>query len=143
MRLNLSSDYALRLLMYLASNPERLCTISEVAEHYAISRTHLMKLTNGLAQHGWILTVRGKNGGMKLAKAANKICIASVILDCEADFQLVECMGNASTCMLDGSCRLKGVLHGAMQSFIQHLRQYTLADLVTPATARVLFQSEY
>ena len=93
MRLNLSSDYALRLLMYLATHTERLCTITEIANHYTISRSHLMKVTHGLAQNGWITTVRGKNGGMQLARPATEIRIGAVILDCESDFQLVECMG--------------------------------------------------
>ena len=138
MRLNLSSDYALRLLMYLAANQERLCTITEIAEHYDISRTHLMKVTHGLGKHCWIQTIRGKNGGMKLAKPASDIKVGSVIMDCEADFQLVECMGEGSQCVLDGSCKLNTILHGAKHAFITHLQQYTLEQLITPASYAVL-----
>lgn len=138
MRLNLSSDYALRLLMYLATHTERLCTITEIANHYAISRSHLMKVTHGLAQNGWITTVRGKNGGMQLARPATEIRIGAVILDCESDFQLVECMGDTSQCVLDGSCKLNGILNGAMQAFMSHLQQYTLDQLITPASTAVL-----
>lgn len=138
MRLNLSSDYALRLLMYLAANSDRLCTISEIATHYSISRTHLMKVTHGLAKNGWIETTRGKNGGMQLAMPPTKIRIADVILDCESDFQLVECMGDTSLCVLDGSCKLNSILNGAMQAFIKHLQQYTLDQLITPISSPLL-----
>src|SRR5690606_39020778 len=67
MRLTQHSDYAMRLLMYVGGHPDRLCTISEVARAYGISEPHLMKVTHRLSQHGWLETVRGKNGGMRLA----------------------------------------------------------------------------
>lgn len=130
MRLTALTDYAMRLLMYVGQHPERLCTISEVARVYGISEPHLMKITHKLAQHGWLITVRGKNGGMRLGHAPDQIRLGDVIRDTENDLNLVECMGSNSTCTLSGECGLTGILHGALQQFMQHLDSYTLADIL-------------
>jgi len=130
MRLTQHSDYAMRLLMYVGGHPDRLCTISEVARAYGISEPHLMKVTHRLSQHGWLETVRGKNGGMRLAMPPRDIRLGAVVRDTEADLALVECLGANNSCTLVDGCGLTGVIHGALQAFLQHLDQYTLADIL-------------
>ncbi|MCU7369508.1 Rrf2 family transcriptional regulator [Paucibacter sp. O1-1] len=130
MRLTTMTDYALRLLMYLGQQPERLCTISEVARAYAISEAHLMKVTHQLGLRGWITTVRGKGGGMRLAYAPQDIPLGAVVRGIEPDFDLVECFATGNQCVLTGQRRLAGVLGGAMQEFMAHLDGFSLADLL-------------
>ncbi|HUH87358.1 MAG TPA: Rrf2 family transcriptional regulator [Pusillimonas sp.] len=133
MRLTQHSDYAMRLLMYVGSHPDRLCTISEVARAYDISEPHLMKVTHRLGQSGWLTTVRGKNGGMRLAKAPQDIVLGAVLRDTETDLALVECLGENNRCSLAGGCGLTGIVQGALQAFLQHFDQYTLADILPKA----------
>ncbi|MGX5652676.1 Rrf2 family transcriptional regulator [Hydrogenophaga sp. YM1] len=135
MRLTTLTDYALRLLMYVARQPGRLCTIAEVAQAHGISEAHLMKVTHLLGRQGWIETVRGKGGGMRLARAPADINLGAVVRGMEPDFLLVECFGEDSRCALTGRCGLAGVLDGALQSFLSHLDGHTLADLLPPAAA--------
>lgn len=130
MRLTLMTDYALRQLMYVAEHPERLCTITEIAAAHEISRAHLMKITHQLSQAGWLETVRGKGGGMRLAMAPQAINLAAVVQRIEPDFKLVECFSEHSRCRLTQHCRLATVLDGAMQQFSRYLQGYTLADLL-------------
>ena len=133
MRLTTHRDYAMRLLMYVGKHSDRLCTISEVARAYNISEPHLMKVTHRLSQKGWLETIRGKNGGMRLAKPAQEIVLGAVVRDTEADLALVECLGENNHCILAGGCGLAGIVHGALQAFLKHLDQYTLADIVRDA----------
>lgn len=131
MRLNLQSDYALRLLMQLATNTNTLCTIADVAACYGISRTHLMKVANTLGREGFIDTVRGRSGGLRLGRKASSISIGEVVRKTEGDFALVECLqGGKNNCLLTPTCRLKGVLAEATQAFMGVLDNYTIADLV-------------
>lgn len=130
MHLTSMTDYALRLLMYVAQHPDRLCTIAEIAQAYSISEAHLMKVTHQLAQHGWIETVRGKGGGMRLAHLPEDINLGAVVRSMEPDFQLVECFATGSACVLTGHCPLTGVLDGALQSFLAHLDGFTLEDIL-------------
>ena len=133
MRLTTLTDYAMRLLMHVARHPDRLCTIAEIARAHGISEAHLMKVTHQLALAGWIETVRGKGGGMRLAQAPADIRLGAVVHSVEPDFRLVECFDGGSACQLDGRCRLTGILDGALQGFLAHLDQYTLADILTPS----------
>ena len=130
MRLTTMTDYALRLLMYVAQQPDRLCTIAEIAQVHAISEAHLMKVTHQLGLQGWIKTVRGKGGGMRLAHPPADINLGAVVRSIEPDFDLVECFATGSQCTLIGNCRLTGLLGGALQSFMAHLDGFTLADLL-------------
>jgi len=132
MRLTTMSDYALRLLMYAAQQPDRLCTIAEVAQAYAISEAHLMKITHQLALGGWLVTVRGKGGGLRLARRPEEINLGAVVRSIEPDFFLVECFASSSTCTLTGHCRLTGVLQNALQGFMDSLDRHTLADILPP-----------
>lgn len=133
MRLTTMTDYALRLLMYVAQQPDRLCTISEVATAYDISEAHLMKITHQLGLAGYIETVRGKGGGMRLAKPAPEINLGAVVRSMEPDFMLVECLATGNSCALTGQCKLTGIFSGALQRFLAHLDGYSLADLAPPA----------
>ena len=130
MRLTTMTDYAMRLLMYVAHNPDRLCTIAEIAHAYGISEAHLMKITHQLGQAGFIETVRGKGGGMRLASPPGQISLGAVVRQVEPDFSLVECFAPGDMCALTGHCRLAGILAGALQGFMLHLDRHTLADLV-------------
>ncbi|NLY26278.1 MAG: Rrf2 family transcriptional regulator [Alcaligenaceae bacterium] len=132
MRLTTLTDYAIRLLMYAGNHPDRLCTIAEIAQAHGISEPHLMKVTHRLAQRGWIETVRGKNGGLRLAMPADQINLGAVVRDTENDLTLVECLGRANTCYLAGNCTLTGVLQGALGAFMQHLGGFTLQDILQP-----------
>lgn len=143
MRLTTMTDYAMRLLMYVARQPERLCTISEIAQAHAISEAHLMKITHQLGVQGWIETVRGKGGGMRLAHPPHDINLGAVIRSIEPDLALVECFATGSQCVLTGQCRLANVLSGALHDFMAHLDGFSLADLLPtsdppPASLRPL-----
>jgi Rrf2 family nitric oxide-sensitive transcriptional repressor len=132
MRLTTMTDYSVRLLMYVGRHPERLCTISEVAGAYGISEAHLMKVTHQLGLAGWLETVRGRGGGMRLAAAPADINLGAVVRSIEPDFSLVDCLTSDHACTLHGSCRLTGIVSEALQSFMAHLDRHTLADLLPP-----------
>ena len=131
MRLTLHTDYSLRVLIYLGSRPERLATITEIAQSYGISRNHLVKVVHNLATNGLIETVRGKGGGMRLGRPPEAINIGEVVKKVEGSFDLVECFSQSlNHCPITPVCSLKGVLEKARQSFIDVLCQYQLADLL-------------
>lgn len=130
MRLTVYSDYALRVLMYLAINREALSTIQEIADHYGISKNHLMKVTYELGLAGYIDTVRGRGGGVRLAKAPDQIGIGDVIRSTEEDFRLVECFDpETDQCVISGRCKLARILDEALDNYLKTLDRYTLADL--------------
>jgi len=129
MRLNLQTDYALRLLMHLAINTEKLSTIADVAMRYNISKNHLMKVAHVLGKENIIETVRGRAGGLRLAQTAEKIVIGDVVRLMEGDLDLVECFGSGA-CFIAPTCRLKGVLREALEAFLNILDQYTVEHLV-------------
>lgn len=143
MRLTTMTDYAMRMLMYVAQHPDRLCTIAEIARYYDVSEPHLMKVTHRLAQHGWLETLRGKHGGMRLARPPEEINLGAILRDMENDFALVECLDDGSRrCILSDRCGLTGVVQGALQQFLRHFEQYTLADIMPgpPAASAPLAQ---
>jgi Rrf2 family transcriptional regulator, nitric oxide-sensitive transcriptional repressor len=135
MRLAHMTDCAIRLLVYVGQRDERLCTIAEVAAAYRLSETHLMKIAHQLALAGWLRTVRGKGGGIRLAKPAADIPLGAVVRTMEPDFALVECFATGNTCTLTGDCVLAGVMGGALQRFMDHLDQHTLADVLPQPAA--------
>lgn len=144
MRLNLQSDYALRLLMCLAASDGRLITIRQVAERYSISENHLMKVAHVLGREGFIETVRGRNGGLRLARKPAAIGVGDVVRRTEADLALVECFpGGAAGCFIVPACRLKGVLREALDAFMAVLDRYTIGDLTSNnPRLRALLDSE-
>lgn len=132
MRLTSFSDYSLRILMYAAAQGERLITIEETAFAYGISRAHLMKVANLLTKAGFLRAVRGRSGGLVLARLPTEIRIGEVLRLTEPDFALVECFGsgNGNGCRITSGCRLKGILHEALAAFLSTIDRYTLADLI-------------
>ncbi|MBW4048017.1 MAG: Rrf2 family transcriptional regulator [Proteobacteria bacterium] len=130
MRLTQFSDYALRVLMYAAAHPDRLVTITELASFHRISRSHLTKVVMHLASRGYLQSVRGRGGGLRLARDAASICVGEVLRSTEEDFQLVECFqGGSAACMLRLDCRLARELREALNAFFSKLDALTLADL--------------
>ena len=131
MRLTLHTDFALRLLMLLALEPETLHTIEEVALRYDISRNHLMKVTQTLSQEGFVESTRGRGGGLRLARPAEHINLGLVIRATEDSLALVECFDRARNgCIVSSACGLRGPLEEALAAFLAVLDRYTLADLI-------------
>ena len=130
MRLTNFSDYALRILMLAAAQGDRLITIEETAGVYGISRAHLMKVANQLARAGFLKSVRGRFGGLTLARPPERINLGDVLRATEPDFALVECFTQDNRCLLTPRCKLRGVLHEALAAFVATVDRYTLADLV-------------
>lgn len=116
--------------MYAATHGERLITIEETAATYRISRTHLMKVCHQLTKAGFLRAVRGRSGGLVLARAPAEIGIGEVLRLTEPDFTLVECFGGGDGCVIAPRCRLQGVLHEALAAFLATIDRYTLADLL-------------
>jgi Rrf2 family nitric oxide-sensitive transcriptional repressor len=138
MRLTMHTDFALRLLMLLAMEPDELHTIEEIARRYDISRNHLMKVTQTLVQAGFLDSLRGRGGGLRLARPAAKIIIGDVVRATEDGFDLVECFDRAQNrCLITPACGLRGPLEEALLAFLTVLDSYSLADLVArPGTLR-------
>ena len=135
MRLTVFTDYSMRVLLVLASRTEELVTISDIAAAFGISHAHLMKVTHVLGQTGWVDTVRGRNGGMRLATDPRKLRLGDVVQRLEEDFALVECLGASNRCVLVGGCGLEVALQLATESFFRDLNRYSLADLVNTSPA--------
>jgi Rrf2 family nitric oxide-sensitive transcriptional repressor len=131
MRLTVFSDYTLRVLMYLALDRTRLATIPEIAAAYGISENHLMKVVHQLARTGVVDSVRGKGGGIRLARAPEAIRLGDIVRATEGDAPIVECLsGDPQACRITSSCRLRGVLVNAFDALYESLNEHTLADLV-------------
>ncbi len=132
MQLTRFTDYALRTLLFLGAHSKRLCTIAEIAEAYGVSVNHLMKVANRLAACGYIETVRGKGGGLRLARPPRMINVGEVVRDMEERFDLVECFNDENQeCPLLPACALKSVLNDARRSFMATLDRRTLQDVLT------------
>lgn len=141
MRLTLFTDYALRVLMYLGLKRGELATIREIAERYRISENHLMKVVHQLGRDGFVETVRGRQGGIALARPADEINIGDMVRRYEDDLRLVECFERrTNTCPIAGACSLTGVFDDALGAFLSVLDRKTLADILksSPAIGRKL-----
>jgi len=131
MQLTLFTDYSLRVLIFLGAHPDRLCTISETAEAYRISGNHLMKVVNRLSSGGYIETVRGKGGGMRLSRAPKMINIGEVVRHMEDRFDIVECFNEKhQDCPLLPVCTLRSILADAHRNFMATLDRHTLQDVL-------------
>jgi Rrf2 family nitric oxide-sensitive transcriptional repressor len=126
MKLTRYTDYALRVLIYLGINPDRQCSIAEIASSYGISENHLMKVVQQLARDGFLASTRGRGGGIRLGKEPAEIRIGSVVRLTEPDMDLAEC----STCVIHGVCGLTSAFGRATSAFLHVLDEYTLADVV-------------
>lgn len=130
MKLTGFTDYSLRVLIHLAADPSRRTTIAEIAKAFDISENHLTKVVHLLGKQGWIETVRGKGGGMRLAKPPQDICIGKVVRDTEGVAEPAECFSpDGGHCAISSCCRLKNVLGEAVNAFYSVLDNYTLADI--------------
>lgn len=126
MKLKSYTDYALRVLMYLAARPDRLASIGEIARTYRISHNHLMKVVQDLRTEGVLDAVRGRSGGIRLARPATEISVGEVVRHAEGTFDLVDC----DSCVIAPACALTAALHEARSAFMAVLDGYSLEDLV-------------
>lgn len=126
MRLKSYTDYALRVLMHLAAKPERLASIAEIARTYRISHNHLTKVVHDLRKQGFLDAVRGRSGGIRLARPAAEISVGEVVRHTEGGFDLVDC----DSCVIARACALTSALREARLAFMTVLDGYSLADLV-------------
>ena len=126
MKLTRYTDYGLRVLMHLAAQPDRHASISEMARVHRISHNHLMKVVHDLRKEGFLTSVRGRGGGVRLARPADSITIGEVVRHSEEGFDLVDC----GPCVIAPACSLNGALQEALRAFMQVLDGYTLADIV-------------
>jgi Rrf2 family nitric oxide-sensitive transcriptional repressor len=132
MRLTFSTDYALRLLMLVGLEMDRLVTIEEVADRFGISKNHLMKVAYQLGQAGYLETVRGRNGGLRLGMTPAQIVVGEVVRKIEPDFAVVECENPSGYCKIAPCCTLRSAMREAVKAFHAKLDQYTLEDLLRP-----------
>lgn len=131
MQMTQFSNYAVRTLMYCALKPGQVCRVRDVAAAYAISEHHLMKVVQTLGQLGLIETLRGRGGGIRLARDPHDIVIGEVLRVTEANLNLAECFdGSTNTCPLSSACRFKRALARALEAFFLVLDGYTLADFI-------------
>lgn len=136
MHLTSFTDFGLRALMRLASDPQRTFSTAELAEEFALSRNHLAKVMGALAQAGIVVTRRGSGGGAMLGRPADKIRLGDVVRVLESGQALVECFSaHGGDCTINGCCRLKGRLRSAEAAFLSILDQSTLADVALPVNA--------
>ncbi|HRO13353.1 MAG TPA: Rrf2 family transcriptional regulator [Amaricoccus sp.] len=136
MRLTSFTDYGLRMLMRMASAPERAFSTAELADEFGLSRNHLTKIMQRLARAGIVATRRGSGGGANLARSPADIRLGEVVRLLEEGQPLVECFGRSGgRCSIDGCCRLKLRLRSAEAAFLAHLDRSTLADIALPARA--------
>lgn len=135
MRLTLHSNHAMRLLMYCALHPGQVLRTVDIARANRISEHHLTKIAQSLASFGIVETIRGRSGGITLAKRPEEINIGQVIRITEDNLELVECFNlDTNTCPLAGACRFNRILNQALNAFLSVLDGYTLADLVVPTS---------
>lgn len=137
MRLTRFTDYALRTLIYVGVRSPHLCSIQQVAERYNVPQSHLTKIVHELGRKGYLETVRGRGGGMRLGREANQINLGQVVRDLEPDFNIVECFGPAKdNCCIEPVCSLGPILEEALEQFFKVLDKHTLEDLL--ASKRLL-----
>jgi Rrf2 family nitric oxide-sensitive transcriptional repressor len=129
--LTLHADYALRVLLYLAANPDRVVSTGEVSDAYGISKHHLVRVVQGLGRHGFVEVRPGRSGGVVLARPPSEISVGEVVRNMEPDFHIVECFDpTTNQCPITPACGLIGVLNEAMRAFLGTLDKYTLEDLL-------------
>jgi Rrf2 family transcriptional regulator, nitric oxide-sensitive transcriptional repressor len=131
--LTLHTDYALRVLMYVGMKGSTLSTIPEIVGRFDISKGHVMKVVHRLGQLGYLETIRGKAGGIRLARKANQIKVGAVIRDMEQELGVLGCLqGGSKYCRIETCCVLRSALRDATNAFLATLDRYTIADLIKP-----------
>ncbi|WP_406612743.1 RrF2 family transcriptional regulator [Acinetobacter schindleri] len=139
MQLNKFTDYALRILMYIAQPKEMPYTIAELANELQVSENHAMKIVHFMAKQDWLITTRGRGGGIRMNPLTLKIPLGQVVRILQQDSQVVQC--NTPPCVLRKNCGLKGILDDAVEQFYASLDQYTLSEVVTPLQGHYSIQS--
>lgn len=135
MQLTAFTDYGLRSLIFLATQPGKQSSVREIADYFGISRNHLVKIVHRLSQLGYIASSKGKGGGIRLARDAREIRIGDVVQQLEPNMELVECFNReTNTCRVVDSCHLRHYLFEANSAFITTLNRYTLADTIKDKT---------
>lgn len=129
MQLNKFSDYALRVLMFVSRPRETPYTIAEIAAKLEVSENHLVKVVHFMAKKNWLITTRGKGGGIRLNPTALTLFLGDILRTLEADDHIVNC--DTPPCVLRQHCGLKGILDQAVNQFYNHLNRYTLADVLS------------
>jgi Rrf2 family nitric oxide-sensitive transcriptional repressor len=133
MRLTRFTDNALRCLLVLGLEPERCITVPVIAARMSMSYEHLVKIVQRLAELGYVETVRGRHGGVRLAKLPVDIRIGALVRQTEENLTLVECFDpEHNTCPISSACRLSGLLGDALGAFFSVLDGRTLADVLEP-----------
>jgi Rrf2 family nitric oxide-sensitive transcriptional repressor len=135
MRLTLHTDFALRVLIHVGLNDGRLSTIKDVADSFGISKNHLMKVVHDLGQKGYLDTVRGRNGGIRLMRPPREINIGRVVRDTEDELDILGCLQSAGYCRIEDACVLRTTVREATDAFLAVFDGYTLADLIKPRAA--------
>jgi Rrf2 family transcriptional regulator, nitric oxide-sensitive transcriptional repressor len=135
MRLTLHTDFALRVLIYVGVNDGKLATINDIAQSFGISKPHLMKVVNSLSQSGYLHTVRGRNGGIRLMREPRHISIGQVVRETEDQLNVIGCLERRGYCCIQHVCVLRGALRDATEAFLAVLDSYTLDDLIQPQKA--------
>jgi Rrf2 family nitric oxide-sensitive transcriptional repressor len=131
-RLNLATDYALRTLLYLATNPGRQVSSRELAEFHRISADHLSKVVQHLGHAGYVRAGRGRSGGLQLGRPAAEITVGAIVELFEGPVALLDCVRTENVCVIQPACRLRHVLDQAGAQLVATLRGVTLAELVAP-----------
>ncbi|MGH1401019.1 MAG: RrF2 family transcriptional regulator [Acinetobacter tandoii] len=128
MQLNKFTDYALRILMYISRPRESAYTIAEIATDLQVSQNHLVKVVHFMGKQNWLITTRGKGGGIRLHPNAVHLKVGEAVRILQGENQIVEC--NNPPCVLRSQCGLKGILDQALEQFYQYLNQYTLGEVL-------------
>lgn len=128
LRLTTHTDFAIRTLMYLATQ-DRRATASEVAQLYGVSGNHLAKCVNLLSRLGFVRSVRGMGGGIELARRPEEIQLGDAIEALEGNMHLLDCVATDDVCVIQRFCKLKTVLADAEREQLNYLNQFTLADV--------------
>src|SRR5262249_19677142 len=135
MRLTSNTDSSLRVLIHVGLCGGKLTTISDIAQSFGISKPHLMKVVNHLSQNGYLETVRGRSGGIRLMREPRDINIGQVVRDTEDQLDVIGCLEHKGYCPIERVCVLRRALRNATDAFLAVLDAYTLADLIKPQRA--------
>lgn len=129
MRLTTHTDFALRILMYLATRTQRT-TAADVAEFYGVSTHHMAKVGQQLSRLGYVRSIRGIGGGIELAKSPDEIRLGDVVVAFEGNMHLLECVATEDVCAIERFCKLKNTLAEAERVQLEYLNTQTLADVI-------------
>jgi Rrf2 family nitric oxide-sensitive transcriptional repressor len=143
MRLTLNTDFSLRVLMHVGLCGDKLTRINDIAQSFGISKAHLMKVVNDLSRKGYLETVRGRSGGIRLMREPCHINIGQVVRDTENQLGVVGCLERRGYCPIERACVLRSALQDATRAFLAVLDTYTLADLTKPKRALSSLLSKY